>query len=209
MKINFPKAITAWLGKGSPEVMEIAPQDDAANAETEPTPESDSVSNIDMGDATINLKADTTDVEAAIARIKAEHKAEMRNSRLELFNLHANTYLALHSAKVEPGEVANLAKGYVGAAMLDAESPVEGFSYLDSFKASVESRKPHGKTDEAIVGDADEVAKHLNAEGLKVLPNAVTTEQDAKRIKDEDARIDALLAMTEQGRAVLAARGNK
>lgn len=210
MKIHFPTVLTAWMKKGSPEVMEIAPQDAATAADDTENPETDDVASANLGEFTAELKVDTGAYDAAIEKIKADmeaaHKVEMRKSRTELFTLHANTYFDLHSGKYLPAERENLVKGYVGAAMLDAESPAEGFSYLDSFKASVETRKPHGLDSDAIVGDADEVAEKLSAKGLKVLPNAAATEAETKAAREREARLHEMYMATEEGRAYLAAK---
>lgn len=209
MKFNFAKLFTGWMSKGCPESIDtaeiaaIAGSDD----ETVENQESEDVASTNLGEMTVGLKADTASLEAEIAKareaMRAEMAAELRAGRIELYKSQADVFLSLHSGKILPAESAALKSAFVASALLDIESPIEGFKALDGFKASIEARAPHKATAEVFRGDAAEVAEHLSSNGLKTLGNGYSDESDA------DAEIDALLSATEEGRVSLAARKAK
>lgn len=204
MKFNFAKLFTGWMSKGCPESIDTA--EIAAIAGSDDETIENQESEYVASDPVVKMELDMTAVDTVLEGARAElekGRADLRKMRLETYGMQAEAYLSLHGDKITPADHANLKSAYVGAAMLDQESPVEGFSVLSSVKAGVEARAPHRATAEVFRGDAAEVAEHLSDKGLKTLGNSYSAEPDA------DAEFEALMASTEEGRAILASRKTK
>lgn len=200
MKINIGAFITGLMSKGvnaevDSSVIQSAIEDATGGAPAVETVESRAVA------------AENPNFEAALAEarelLRKEMHADLRGRRVELFTEQAGVFLSLHSAHVLPSEASPLNAAFVAAALLDAESPIEGFSVLGGFKASIAARKPHGQTVEVVTGDAATIAAHLSAKSLKTIDSAAATPEDAKAAEDAK-RFEALLNATEEGRVLLA-----